>query len=479
MLEEHRFHFFLWLAGAALSLSLMGGAEYIPFLKEYPGTFFWLFLILTIVLLLLGVGPALQDEAHTLRPGHKRRMVSLLGMVICGLGFVVFAAAYFRPSGPQTDSPSAVAKLAELGWTVKPVLDGIQFEVANRALPPMEESAVYFAQLSKPFQLFFQNVPGLEGLHLLARMARCTKIEIDAGEFTDISELRGFDHLDSLTISQVPLSGAGTVDASALASLTNLRQLGLGAKVRNVGFLAALTHLKSLGIGSTLVSDISPVSELADLETLDIRGSRVTDLRPLGHNDNLSELRIGAAQIPGLDTLAHLKSLKKLSIIIEQLNFNLDAVGALTGLDSLSIWAAGGGELDVAPLRSLANLRSLSLTGGVFPYLFSRMTNIETIGGLTELRTLAISWFQVNNLAFVAKLVNLEELNISQMPISSIEPVHDLKLLRKVSLNLAAVIDISPLLGLPALTDLAVGRTPARSDLLAQLEQRGVKVTSY
>jgi internalin A len=198
-------------------------------------------------------------------------------------------------------------------------------------------------------------------------MARCTKIEIDAGEFTDISELRGFDHLDSLTISQVPLSGAGTVDASALASLTNLRQLGLGAKVRNVGFLAALTHLKSLGIGSTLVSDISPVSELADLETLDIRGSRVTDLRPLGHNDNLSELRIGAAQIPGLDTLAHLKSLKKLSIIVEQQNFNLDAVGALTGLDSLSIWAASGGELDVAPLRSLANLRSLSLTGGVFP----------------------------------------------------------------------------------------------------------------
>jgi hypothetical protein len=306
MLGEHRFHLFLWLAAAALGISL-GGLEYIPFLKEYPGSFLG-FLILAIVLFLLGVGSALQGEARTLRRGHKRRMVSLLGMVICGLGFVAFAAAYFWPSGPQTDSPSAVAKLAELGWTVKPTLDGIQFEVANRALPPMKESAVYFAQLSKPFQLHFQQVPGLEGLHLLAGMAGCTKIEINAGEFTDISELRGFDHLEALTISQVPLSGMGTVDASALASLTNLRQLQLGAKVRDVGFLAALTHLKTLGIGSTLVSNISSVSRLADLETLSVSGPRITDLRPLSHNNNLSELKIGAPQIPGLIDLAHLQT---------------------------------------------------------------------------------------------------------------------------------------------------------------------------
>ena len=177
-------------------------------------------------------------------------MVSLWGMVICGLGLVAFAAAYFWPSGPQMDSPSAVAKLAELGWTVKPALDGIQFEVANRALPPMKESAVYFAQLSKPFSLHFQSVPGIEGLHLLAGIAGCTKIEIDAGEFTDISELRGFDHLAALTISQVPLSGIGTVDASALASLTTCGSSFNSAKVRNVGFLAALTHLKTLSIGS-------------------------------------------------------------------------------------------------------------------------------------------------------------------------------------------------------------------------------------
>jgi internalin A len=213
---------------------------------------------------------------------------------------------------------------------------------------------------------------------------------------------------------------------------------------------------------------------------LSVSGPRITDLRPLSHNDNLSELKIGAPQIPGLIDLAHLKSLKKLSIIIEQQqNLNLDPVGVLTSLELLWIWAPNGGQLDVAPLRSLANLRSLSLIGGSLPYLLSSITNIETIGGLTELRTLLISSFPVNNLAFVAKLMNLEELNINQMPISSIEPVRDLKSLKKLSLNLTAVVDISPLLDLPALTELTVGRTPARSDLLAQLEQRGVKVNSY
>jgi hypothetical protein len=114
------------------------------------------------------------------------------------------------------------------------------------------------------------------------------------------------------------------------------------------------------------------------------------------------------------------------------------------------------------------------LIGGSLPYLVSPITNIETIGGLTELRTLLISSFPVNNLAFVAKLMNLEELNVSQMPISSIEAVRDLKSLKKVSLNLTAVADISPLLDLPALTELTVGRTPARSDLLKSLKKLSI-----
>ena len=181
MLGEHSFQILLWLSASAFAVSLLGAAEYIPFLKEYPGTVFWIFLVLAVALFLLGIGPAFRGETRTLRPG----MISLVGMVICGLGFIAFAIAYFEPSGSwtdspsasqadfpsrsQLDSPSAVAKLAELGWTAKPALDSIQFEVANRALPPMKESAVYFAQLSKPFQLHFQQVPGL-GHKLIKRI---------------------------------------------------------------------------------------------------------------------------------------------------------------------------------------------------------------------------------------------------------------------------------------------------------------------
>ena len=174
--------------------------------------------------------------------------------------------------------------------------------------------------------------------------------------------------------------------------------------------------------------------------------------------------------------MTHLESLKKLTII-EQQNFALAPVGELTNLESLWIWGPTG-RLDVSPIRNLTKLRHLALTGIGFGSL-TAVANIEAIGDLTELRTLTLGSLQVSDLAFAASLKNVMEININQLPISSIEPLRGLKLLRKVSLNLTPVVDISPLLELPELTDLTVGRTPARSDVLAELERRGVKVTRY
>jgi hypothetical protein len=481
MRGEHRFHLLLALAGAALSVSLMGGAEYIPLLKEHPGAFFWVFLFLAVACFIIAVRSALLAEADAPRPRYRRRMFSLLGMVICGGAFLCFTAAYFWPSAPQLDSPSAIARLTELGWTVKPSPSGTQFEVVGRALPPMEESAKYFARLSNPFWLHLQSVTGLEGLHFLAGVAACKRIEINAGEFTDISELRGFTHLDSLVISQVPLSGPGTVDASALASLTHLTNLGLNStRVRNVEFLSSLTRLRTLNIGQTLVGDISPLAKLPSLEALDIRGTRVVDLQPLSYDHNLKELSIGGLQIPGLISFVNLETLKKLTIILEQQpGLDLTPVGSLTSLESLMIWAPMSGELDVAPLRSLVKLRSLALSGAGFFRPLTAIANIDAMADLTDLRTLTLGSLQLTDIAFVAKLTKLEELNINEMPISSIEPLRNLKSLKKVSLNRTGVVDISPLLELPALTTLTVGRTPARSDVLGELERRGVKVTTY
>ncbi len=122
---------------------------------------------------------------------------------------------------------SPIEGLSQLGWTVKPQKDDTQFEVANEALPEMHESAKYLRQLRTPFTIHLQNVKGIDGLRFI-KGSHCKKIEISAGEFTDLSDLRDLDGLTCLIISQTPFNGLTTVDISPLASLSTLRTLSLG-----------------------------------------------------------------------------------------------------------------------------------------------------------------------------------------------------------------------------------------------------------
>jgi len=405
----------------------------------------------------------------------------LLSACVFGGMSVVSLAGWFFISRSPSQSPqmsgTAVARLMDLGWTVKPSPSNAQFEVTSKALPPMKESAVYFAQLGQTFNLHFQQVPGIEGLHYLANDSNCTKIEINAGAFSDLSELRGFLHLANLGITQLPFNESATVDLSPLASMTDLEQLNLDmVRTKSIEALANSKRLRSLNLGQTLISDISSLSGLDLLESLDIRGTRVTDLRPLSHDQNLRELSIGGAQIPGLPSLVHLPNLKKISVI-EQQPFDLSGVGALTGLESVWIWD-GSPTLDVAPLHSLINLHALTISG-MDLRAGAPVTNIGVIGDLTELRTLTLGYLQFNDLSFVEKLQKLTEINLARLPVSSIAGLGALTLLKKVSLVDIPVVDISPLLSLTGLTDLTIGRTPARSDVLAELRRRGVTVTSW
>jgi Leucine Rich repeats (2 copies) len=329
-------------------------------------------------------------------------------------------------------SASTVARLTELGWTVKPGESDILFEVVDRSLPPMKESASYFAQLHKPFRLHFQQVKGLEGLHYLADIKDCTRIEINAGEFTDISQLHGFGHLTSLIISQVPLNGVGIVDAAALSSMSNLEELNLNhTRIRSSDFLVSLPKLKALNLGQTLISDISPISGLNLLEKLEIRDTRVADLRPLKQAKNLKELSISGPQVPGLTDIAKLENLKTLKVI-EQKNIDLSPVGSVRSLESLFVW--GLPHFDLLALHGLANLQTLQLSGIGFGTL-SSVANLQAIGDLKELRTLTLGQLQIGDLNFAQELKNVTEINLSQLPILSLVPLRNLTFLKKISLR--------------------------------------------
>jgi hypothetical protein len=402
-------------------------------------------------------------------------VVGCLCVVGSGIWFYWQSNQVAENEAPQRGE--AIAHLTALGWTVQPNPDGLQFMMSNRPLPPMEESAKYFRQINEPFSLAIQMVNDLAGLHYLSDVADCTKITISAGEFTDFSELRDFSHLTQLSISQVPLNGNGIVDISPLGSLTNLRELGLSmVRTKSIVALASLKNVTRLSLGGTLISNISPLSSLASLEVLEIRDTRVADLHPISNAQHLKEITVSGTQLPGLSVLAPLPNLKKLTIV-EQQHIDLTSVGLLTNLETLSI-VGGALPIDVLPLRNLKNLQSLMITGFSF-VAYTAVPNLQVVGELTELRTLALGYVYVTDISFISNLRRLEEVSFNRMPISSIASLAGIVSIKKVTLADVPVTDISPLLTLPALADLTIRRTPARSDVLSELGRRGVKVNSW
>lgn len=373
--------------------------------------------------------------------------------------------------GPPSKSP--VAQLSDLGWTVRPGSSEVQFEIANKALPDMHDSAFYFRQLQKPFVLHLQSVKTIAGLHYLSSVANCKKIEISAGEFNDVSDLRGFQHLKSLIISQTPIDGLSTIDLTPISSLNSLRELNLfSSKFTDLSPIGGLIKLQILNIKGAPIRDLTPISRLTVVESLDVTDTGVTSLLPIKGMRSLKELGIDSKQAPSLAALSGIRSLAVLRII-DQGPVDLSSVGKLENLESLFIW--GPPALDLSPLASLKKLRKLQISGLGFNSL-SNVTGIEALAKLDSLEELSLGQIQVNDLGFVSALVSLKELNIGMMPVSSVEPLRRLTSLKRLSLNITNVVDISPLLDLPALQNLSVLRTPARADVLTQLERNGVKI---
>jgi hypothetical protein len=211
-----------FLGLSSIALTIFGVAA--PYRwHEIPEIYPDIALLLAAILAIWAVWLALPK---TWKEGRSKLNIVGPWILIVSAPLLGIAWIYLQSSAPnERVTQAAVAKLAELGWTVKPGPNSVQFEITSGPLPPMKESATYFERLAKPFNLHLQQVSGLEGLHYLANIPGCTKIEIGAGEFTDISELSGFSHLTKLVIGQLPLNGTGTVDLSPLAVSPSVRPI--------------------------------------------------------------------------------------------------------------------------------------------------------------------------------------------------------------------------------------------------------------
>lgn len=382
-----------------------------------------------------------------------------------------------NPTGPQisADTQNAtdpLGHLAQLGWGVKSMKDGLTFEIANKSLPNMKESARYFKSLHKPFHIQLQQVSGIAGIKFLSGIESFRDLGISASDIIDFSELSGLTSLRTLNISQTPFTVRADLDISPLASLVNSNTLGLNmSRVTDLGPVHGLRNLVSLNLGGTLVRDLAPISGLNLLRTLDVRDSGVTDLSVLKSDPSLEELTIDAKQAQTIDHRETLVTLR----VISQVPVDLAAVGTLAQLKSLFIW--GPPVVDLSPLRKTARIKELAISG-TFIRARTQVNDVDAIGQLKGLKTLSLSDLELSSLNFLAGCSGLTELNLGNMPLTSAPELGNLVSLSSLSLASVPLVDISPLLSLTNLKKLTLVRTPARADVISELEKQGVKVTN-
>jgi hypothetical protein len=110
MRRDFQIAILLALAAIPAGVALMAAPYYAEeALKAFAPQCFWGGLGLTVFLIIFAFVIAIRGEAAEPRIGHKRRMIALTGMVVCGIGFGGFAAAYFWPSEKLPEGTAAVA----------------------------------------------------------------------------------------------------------------------------------------------------------------------------------------------------------------------------------------------------------------------------------------------------------------------------------------------------------------------------------
>jgi internalin A len=194
----------------------------------------------------------------------------------------------------------------------------------------------------------------------------------------------------------------------------------------------------------------------------------------------LAELSIDERSVPALSRLAGSR-LRVLHIMHTDGipgPIDLSPVADLASLEKLEITPAR--MLTLSPLRRMSNLSELTIIGtGVSFRDMGQSVHLEDPTAISELRNLkklGLAWLDIKDADFLTGLNGLEEIFINQTPLSDIRALGSLGSLRSVQLAGTNVVDITPLLNLTKLKTLIIQATPARLDVVTELQRRGVVV---
>ncbi|MEG4105264.1 leucine-rich repeat domain-containing protein [Microcoleus sp. S13_C5] len=126
---------------------------------------------------------------------------------------------------------------------------------------------------------------------------------------------------------------------------------------------------------------------------------------------------------------------------------------------------------DISSLGSLTNLTTLDLGG-------NQITDFSFLGSLTNLTTLYLTWNQITDISFLGSLTNLTTLDLDHNPITDISALRKLTNLTTLDLGDNQITDISALRKLTNLTELNHNNQFAAVCVLGELAQKRLTLST-
>ncbi len=189
--------------------------------------------------------------------------------------------------------------------------------------------------------------------------------------------LRALPDLELLSIVAAPLA-----EPFPLASLTGLRSLKLDRALPQAVDLPSLPALRSCRLSWS--SAAASLFDCRELERLSLAGFKTKRFDRLSRLTTLKALCLRGSNIATLEELAGLERLVHLELVISRSLADLEGVGALAGLRSLTV-NEGHKIHDLTPLAALEKLEVLNLTD------CGELDSLAPLAGLRNLRAVAFA----------------------------------------------------------------------------------------
>ncbi|MCR5844061.1 MAG: TIR domain-containing protein [Oscillospiraceae bacterium] len=316
-----------------------------------------------------------EEKKRKRRKARRIAALSVLGVLLIAcvvLGIVGYATGIAQRVKIRTEQTEIIGLPAD----AEVIFRSAELERAVRAFCGIAEGTLRVSDLASITQL------SVGGTGAAFNDEDPVSAAWESGDWTDLSDLRFFQSLVRLTLSELPITDLETLPASGVkyltiraCPLTSLRGIGKlndlreieteGTPIRELGDLDKCLELRRMVLLGANPADLSAVKPLIHLTEAGISNCGIDDLDPLLGLSELTELAFCDCDLRGdfFRAIDREWRVQRLSFTDCKLNStaNLDD---FTGLSTLRLIRTGA-ELDWSALADLPALKTVTVDESV------------------------------------------------------------------------------------------------------------------